>query len=103
MTSRYINAGGKEQLTYLNVEKARYTRDAFAKALYSRLFDWIVGRINQSLSTQNIKSQAITEKNVKSIGVLDIYGFEIFETNSFEQLYVPSRDYFVAGSLSVRR
>ncbi len=88
LTSRYINAGGKDTLTYLNVDKARYTRDAFAKAVYSRLFDWIVSRINKSLSTKNIKSEVITEKSVKTIGVLDIYGFEIFESNSFEQFCI---------------
>jgi myosin heavy subunit len=74
LTSRYLNAGGKDTLTHLNTEKAQYTRDAFAKAVYSRLFDWIVGRINQSLSTSNIKAQVINEKNTKTIGVLDIYG-----------------------------
>lgn len=58
---------------------AAFARDALAKGIYSRLFDWIVGRIN--------KVMAVAEKG-KTIGILDIYGFEIFEVNSFEQLCI---------------
>ncbi|KAM7206724.1 myosin-1 [Rhypophila sp. PSN 637] len=63
-----------------NVAQATATRDALAKAIYNNLFDWIVERINQSLKAR----QATTN----SIGILDIYGFEIFEKNSFEQLCI---------------
>ncbi|KAK3341322.1 P-loop containing nucleoside triphosphate hydrolase protein [Lasiosphaeria hispida] len=63
-----------------NVAQATATRDALAKAIYNNLFDWIVERVNQSLKAR----QAATN----SIGILDIYGFEIFEKNSFEQLCI---------------
>ncbi|OAA34290.1 myosin-5 [Metarhizium rileyi] len=63
-----------------NAAQATATRDALAKALYNNLFDWIVERINKSL-----KSRQQTEN---TIGILDIYGFEIFEKNSFEQLCI---------------
>ncbi|KAM7188732.1 myosin-1 [Naviculisporaceae sp. PSN 640] len=63
-----------------NVAQATATRDALAKAIYNNLFDWIVERINQSLKAR----QATTN----TIGILDIYGFEIFEKNSFEQLCI---------------
>jgi myosin-1 len=63
-----------------NVAQAMATRDALAKAIYNNLFDWIVERINVSLKAR----QATTN----SIGILDIYGFEIFEKNSFEQLCI---------------
>lgn len=63
-----------------NPAQAMATRDALAKAIYSNLFDWIVERINISLKSR----QATTN----TIGILDIYGFEIFENNSFEQLCI---------------
>ncbi|KHJ35989.1 putative p-loop containing nucleoside triphosphate hydrolase [Erysiphe necator] len=63
-----------------NIAQATATRDALAKAIYNNLFDWIVERINLSL-----KARGRTEN---TIGILDIYGFEIFEKNSFEQLCI---------------
>lgn len=63
-----------------NVAQATATRDALAMAIYYNLFDWIVQRVNQSL-----KARQATANN---IGILDIYGFEIFEKNSFEQLCI---------------
>ena len=63
-----------------NVAQATATRDALAKAIYNNLFDWIVERINQSLKARQVTAN--------SIGILDIYGFEIFEKNSFEQLCI---------------
>ena len=62
-----------------NQQQSEHARDALAKAIYSRLFDWLVQRINQSI--------ACAKWDVV-IGVLDIYGFEIFETNNFEQLCI---------------
>lgn len=59
--------------------KAAYTRDALAKAIYSRLFDWLVTTINEKIC------DSTSEFN---IGVLDIYGFEIFKFNSFEQICI---------------
>jgi hypothetical protein len=61
--------------------QASDARDALSKALYGRLFDWIVARINESFT-----SSASQQKNF--IGILDIFGFEFFETNSFEQLCI---------------
>ncbi|KAL2754955.1 hypothetical protein ACRALDRAFT_2042781 [Sodiomyces alcalophilus JCM 7366] len=63
-----------------NPSQAVATRDALAKAIYSNLFDWIVARINTSLKAK--------QPTKNSIGILDIYGFEIFEKNSFEQLCI---------------
>ncbi|ESZ91336.1 myosin-5 [Sclerotinia borealis F-4128] len=63
-----------------NVPQAIATRDALAKSIYSNLFDWIVERVNKSLIARAETSN--------SIGILDIYGFEIFEKNSFEQLCI---------------
>ncbi|XP_075474640.1 myosin-17-like [Primulina tabacum] len=64
----------------LDPEAALGSRDALAKTIYSRLFDWIVEKINVSIG-QDPNSKAI-------IGVLDIYGFESFKHNSFEQFCI---------------
>ncbi|KAI7734854.1 hypothetical protein M8C21_008792 [Ambrosia artemisiifolia] len=65
---------------WLDPESAAVSRDALAKVVYSRLFDWLVDRINSSIG-QDPDSKYI-------IGVLDIYGFESFKTNSFEQFCI---------------
>uniref|UniRef100_A0A674EYW8 Myosin IB n=1 Tax=Salmo trutta TaxID=8032 RepID=A0A674EYW8_SALTR len=78
---RTVEAKMEKVSTTLNVAQAYYARDALAKNLYSRLFSWLVTRINES-----IKAQAKTRHKV--MGVLDIYGFEIFEDNSFEQFII---------------
>ncbi|KAJ0039099.1 hypothetical protein Pint_24134 [Pistacia integerrima] len=64
----------------LDPDSAALSRDALAKTVYSRLFDWIVEKINSSIGQ---------DPNAASlIGVLDIYGFESFKINSFEQLCI---------------
>ncbi|XP_024959969.1 myosin-17-like [Cynara cardunculus var. scolymus] len=64
----------------LDPEAALGSRDALAKTVYSRLFDWIVEKINNSIG-QDPNSKSL-------IGVLDIYGFESFKHNSFEQFCI---------------
>ncbi|KAH0739823.1 hypothetical protein KY290_038528 [Solanum tuberosum] len=64
----------------LDPEAAALSRDALAKIVYSRLFDWIVNKINNSIGQD--------PDSILSIGVLDIYGFESFKTNSFEQFCI---------------
>ncbi|KAG5547110.1 hypothetical protein RHGRI_012963 [Rhododendron griersonianum] len=64
----------------LDPDSALGSRDALAKTTYSRLFDWIVEKINISIG-QDPNSKSI-------IGVLDIYGFESFKHNSFEQFCI---------------
>ncbi|PWA43478.1 IQ motif, EF-hand binding site [Artemisia annua] len=59
---------------------ATFSRDGLAKTIYSRLFDWLVDKINVSIG------QDATSKSL--IGVLDIYGFESFKNNSFEQFCI---------------
>ncbi|XP_058001214.1 myosin-6 isoform X2 [Hevea brasiliensis] len=64
----------------LDPAAATVNRDALAKIVYSRLFDWLVNKINNSIG-QDPNSKSL-------IGVLDIYGFESFKTNSFEQFCI---------------
>nr|XP_023898753.1 myosin-9 [Quercus suber] len=64
----------------LDPQSAAVSRDGLAKTIYSRLFDWLVDKINSSIG-QDPNSKSL-------IGVLDIYGFESFKTNSFEQFCI---------------
>ncbi|KAK1881451.1 Unconventional myosin-Id [Dissostichus eleginoides] len=61
------------------MQEASYGRDALAKAMYERLFCWIVGRINDIIEVKNYDARVHGKNTV--IGVLDIYGFEIFQNN----------------------
>nr|1G8X_A Chain A, MYOSIN II HEAVY CHAIN FUSED TO ALPHA-ACTININ 3 [Dictyostelium discoideum]1G8X_B Chain B, MYOSIN II HEAVY CHAIN FUSED TO ALPHA-ACTININ 3 [Dictyostelium discoideum] len=74
-----ILAGRDLVAQHLNVEKSSSSRDALVKALYGRLFLWLVKKINNVLCS---------ERKAYFIGVLDISGFEIFKVNSFEQLCI---------------
>ena len=65
----------------LTTKQARSARDALAKALYGGLFDYLVRRVNESLRRDDSPTSS-------SIGVLDIFGFEVFRHNSFEQLCI---------------
>lgn len=69
-------------IVLLNVSSTA-SRDALAKALYDRLFRWIVNWINQLLAPT-----AADMVGEKEIGILDIFGFERFERNSFEQMCI---------------
>ncbi|BGP14732.1 hypothetical protein JCM10213_004328 [Rhodosporidiobolus nylandii] len=85
LTSRVMETqrGGRRGSVYevpLNRAQASSVRDALAQAIYNNLFEWIVDRVNISMKSKQPSSNII--------GVLDIYGFEIFDTNQFEQLCI---------------
>ncbi|EPB90564.1 myosin ATPase [Mucor circinelloides 1006PhL] len=69
-------------VTNLSPTQAQVVRDSVAKYIYAHLFDWLVSNINDSLSCPN------SELVQSFIGVLDIYGFEHFKKNSFEQFCI---------------
>uniref|UniRef100_A0A8C9VPP8 Myosin IXB n=1 Tax=Scleropages formosus TaxID=113540 RepID=A0A8C9VPP8_SCLFO len=79
-----VTANDKLILPYSHSE-AITARDSMAKSLYSALFDWIVLRINHALLNKKDMEESV---KCLSIGVLDIFGFEDFETNSFEQFCI---------------
>uniref|UniRef100_A0AAX7UB73 non-specific serine/threonine protein kinase n=1 Tax=Astatotilapia calliptera TaxID=8154 RepID=A0AAX7UB73_ASTCA len=83
LTSHCVVARGETIVRPNTVEKAVEVRDAMGKALYSRLFSWIVNRINALLA----KNCTSDDKGL-NIGILDIFGFENFKKNSFEQLCI---------------
>jgi myosin-1 len=66
----------------LSVSGAQFARDALAKAMYSGLFDFVVAQLNKAMAPPDALAKRLT------LGILDIYGFEIFEDNSFEQFCI---------------
>lgn len=62
--------------------QAALSRDALAKHIYARLFDWVVNKTNLSL-----KSGSSSSKSKAFIGVLDIYGFETFEVRACHHFF----------------
>lgn len=85
LTSRVMQtAKGGSKGTVIQVPLKKYesfqARDALAKSIYNKLFDFIVLKINESIPTPN--------NSFKYIGVLDIAGFEYFTVNSFEQFCI---------------
>ncbi|RSH90241.1 Myosin type-2 heavy chain 1 [Saitozyma podzolica] len=72
-------------VTSLGSAQASVVRDSVAKFVYSCLFDWLVGVVNESLCGEGGSG---AERATKFIGVLDIYGFEHFKKNSFEQFCI---------------
>lgn len=84
LTQRVIAAHGDIMKKSHDQVQAEFGRDALAKAIYDRLFTWIVERINKAIEVPNKKLQS---RFNRVIGVLDIYGFEIFDSNNFEQFW----------------
>jgi len=63
-------------------------RDTFAKEIYNRLFGFLVKRMNLTLFDENIRRQVEDDEDIRHIGLLDIFGFECFKENSFEQFCI---------------
>ena len=60
----------------------RLSRDAFVKGLYGQMFEWLITRINTAMNDKNNGNRAVSaDEKLRSIGVLDIFGFEKFEQN----------------------
>nr|XP_046218868.1 myosin-IIIb isoform X1 [Oncorhynchus gorbuscha] len=85
LTSHCVVTRGETIIRTNTVDKATDVRDAMSKALYGRLFSWIVNRINALL--QPDMNICVAESGM-NVGILDIFGFENFKKNSFEQLCI---------------
>ncbi|XP_055295540.1 unconventional myosin ID [Sitodiplosis mosellana] len=85
LTQRVIAARGDVMMKSHNTIQAEYGRDALAKAIYDRLFTWIIQRINKTIL---VPGTTVHKRFNKVIGVLDIYGFEVFDSNGFEQFCI---------------
>ncbi|XP_049750166.1 unconventional myosin-Ig isoform X1 [Elephas maximus indicus] len=87
LLARTVASGGRELIEKAHsTAEACYARDACAKAVYQRLFEWIVNKINSVMEARGRDPRRDGKDTV--IGVLDIYGFEVFPVNSFEQFCI---------------
>ncbi|XP_056453876.1 unconventional myosin-IXAb-like isoform X2 [Gadus chalcogrammus] len=85
LTTRKTVTVGDRLIVPYKLAEAGTVRDSMAKSLYSALFDWIVFRTNHALlNNRDLEDNA----KILSIGVLDIFGFEDYENNSFEQFCI---------------
>ena len=82
VTKRSVEIIGNSIVKYLNVESACIARDTFARTLYDIVFKWLINAVNQSFGVDNYVDSA------SFVSVLDIFGFESFKSNSFEQLCI---------------
>ncbi|XP_073964609.1 dilute class unconventional myosin [Choristoneura fumiferana] len=80
LTHRRIASAHEVIVSRMDIHRAAFARDALAKRMYGELFAWLVKCVNRALETAQHRSHFI--------GVLDIYGFETFEINSFEQFCI---------------
>ena len=82
LTARVILAGDEVVHKVLNVEEATKAAEAFIKSIYGAAFEFIVEKVNAGID------QGDAPNSTASIGVLDIFGFETFGSNGFEQLCI---------------
>lgn len=82
-TKKQLVMRNEKTVSPLSQKQAIVVRDSISKFIYSSLFDWLVETINNGLATEEVR-----EKVKSFIGVLDIYGFEHFKRNSFEQFCI---------------
>ncbi|KAL7535662.1 hypothetical protein ACHAXR_009073, partial [Thalassiosira sp. AJA248-18] len=90
LTYRAIRAGNEVVYSPLDKVQSEKGCEALMKATYGAVFDFIVSKVNESISSQNQNQDggATPHGGSASIGVLDIFGFETFETNNFEQICI---------------
>jgi len=87
LTERTMKTRNETYKVPLNPGVAREATESFAKEIYSRAFLWLVRQINDATAAElNYKSGTMTEFGI--IGLLDIFGFESFVRNRFEQLCI---------------
>ena len=78
---------GDSDRSVCNPSEAVGQKDTLAKTLYNNLFSWLVSRMNSII----LEDQSLLEpgkSNIKTVGLLDIFGFECFQINDYEQLLI---------------
>jgi myosin-5 len=83
LTYKVIKVGTTVTKSPLSPSKVRTYIDTLTRELYNRMFNWIVKKLNITLLPKNLQDPSFL-----TIGVLDIFGFEIFAKNSLEQMFI---------------
>ena len=86
-TVRYIEVSGQKMPVPLSLQESSDGRDALAKDLYERLFQWLVMVVNDSTAACGPSASSDQEQQ-RTVSLLDIFGFESFRVNRFEQLCI---------------
>ena len=86
LTYRTVTAGKESYSVPMKVDSSQDGRDAFAKEIYQQIFDWLVREINVVTCAEANYTDAQDVEEYGLIGLLDIFGFESFEVNRFEQV-----------------
>jgi len=82
LTHKEIKVGASVTRSPLSPSQCKNSIDSISKEIYNRMFTWIVLKLNQTLVPEG------DYKNYGTIGILDIFGFEIFDKNSLEQFFI---------------
>uniref|UniRef100_A0A096MDT4 Uncharacterized protein n=1 Tax=Poecilia formosa TaxID=48698 RepID=A0A096MDT4_POEFO len=85
LTKKKVVTAASSVVSYYTRQEAVSARDSMAKSLYSALFDWIILHINHAMLNRRDLEESVS---CLSIGVLDMFGFENLQRNSFEQLCI---------------
>lgn len=82
LVTKYITVNNDVQEKYLKLQDAQSSINTVARMIYTRLFEWLITKINDA-------SKLLDDSDkVRTLGILDIFGFEIVETNNLEQLLI---------------
>jgi len=88
LQQRIMRAHGVETVIPFTVDQAKDCRDGLAKQIYSNIFDWVNEHINEATDSSSELGTRDKVSKKPFIGILDIFGFEILQHNSFEQLCI---------------
>ncbi|TMW55855.1 hypothetical protein Poli38472_008503 [Pythium oligandrum] len=87
LLTREITAGKDLVTLQLNADQSKDASRSFAKAIYGRLFTWLVSRLSDGINFRDYLAPQ-EQDGIKTIGILDIFGFESLEQNGFEQMCI---------------
>ena len=90
-TTRTLSSRDESHTVSVSPERARAARDAIAKATYGRLFDWAVRRVNESLASTS-------SPPATTIGIVDLFGYEVVGQAGFAQLLINYADELVTST-----